>query len=161
MDILGEPWTDVLTAAIALITAPLAVYALFQTRIALKGQTVASDLQTVLSLWAKLDEHWDRFRAAQSEADKNFEFGQLTGYYELACGLFRDEILTTKAARTLDEHLREILPKMLAHRAFKSRFDELRSSPETFANIQWYCARLEAKSPPIDHLFGRDKQATS
>lgn len=142
---LGESWTDSLPAAIAAITAPLAVLALFQTRTALKGQTVASDLQTVLSLWEKLDEHWDRFRKAQQDADKNFEFGQLSGYYELACGLFKDRILSTKAARTLDEHLSDVLPKMLEHKAFKDRFKTLTSTPKTFENIKWYCARLEKK----------------
>jgi hypothetical protein len=161
MKIYGALWTDVLTALIALVSAPVALVALFQSRGALRAQAVGSDLQTVLALWEKLDEHWVRFLDAQSEEDKNFEFGQLTGYYELACGLFRDEILSTKAARTLEEHLDEILPKMRKHRAFRSRFDELTTSETTFANIIWFCGpRLDAKSPPIDHLLGKGKEVT-
>lgn len=146
---MNPTWTDVATALVALVTAPLAVYALFQTHSALKGQTVASDLQTVLSIWEKLDEHWDRFRKSQSEADKNFEFGQLAGYYELAAGLFKDRILSTKAARTLDEHLAEILPMMSEHEGFRVRMNELRTSEKTFENITWYCSRLDKRTSRI------------
>jgi hypothetical protein len=96
-------------------------------------------MQTVLVLWERLDHHWCRLLQADSDAAKQFEFGQLSGYYELACGLFRDKVLTTKAARTLREHLREILPKMRAHSDFRARFDSLRSEPQTFENINWFC----------------------
>ncbi|HUE79762.1 MAG TPA: hypothetical protein VMN38_09035 [Sphingomicrobium sp.] len=128
------------------MSAPLAVLALFQTRKALQAQAVGNDLQTILSLWEKIDAHWNRFRLATTDPDRNFEFGQLAGYYELACGLFKDGILSTKATRTLEEHLDEILPRMLAHRDFKTRFDALKSSETTFENITWFCGpRLEEK----------------
>ena len=145
MSILGQPWPDALTAGIAFITAPLAVYALFQTRAALVEQSVASDMQTVLTLWERLDEHWVRFRKAPEE-DIDFEFGQLTGYYELACGLFCDGILATKAARTLQEHLDELLPQLLADQQFKKRFDDLTTSPKTYENIKKYLKRHDASN---------------
>jgi hypothetical protein len=98
-------------------------------------------MQTVLSLWERLDHHWCRFLAAKDEDARAFEFGQLSGYYELACGLFRDEVLTTKAARTLREHLIEILPRMQANSDFARMFKALRSEPTTFANIEWFCGQ--------------------
>jgi len=100
---------------------------------------MSADMQTVLTIWERLDHHWCRFLAAKEKDAKAFEFGQLSGYYELACGLFRDEILTTEASRTLREHLRDILPKMKAHPDFVARFDALRSEPDTFENINWFC----------------------
>ena len=139
MKVLGVDWPDALTAVVTLFSAPLGVLALFQTRTALGEQAIASDLQTVLAIWDKIDGHWDRFRKAASDQDKNFEFGQLTANYELACGLFRDGILSTKAARTLEEHLDEILPRMLGHSEFKDRFDTLTSTTTTFENIRWFC----------------------
>jgi hypothetical protein len=96
-------------------------------------------MQTVLTLWERLDHHWCRFLQAESASDKQFEFGQLSGYYELACGLFKDEVLTTRAARTLKEHLAEILPRMQANADFASRFSALRGEPNTFENIEWFC----------------------
>jgi hypothetical protein len=96
-------------------------------------------MQTVLTLWERLDHHWCRFLSAENEQARSFEFGQLSGYYELACGLFRDGILTTKAARTLREHLAEILPRMQANSDFAQRFNSLRSEPRTFENIEWFC----------------------
>jgi len=80
VQILGASWTDALPALIAIVTAPLAVVALFQTRSSLRAQALGADLQTVLSLLERLDELWVRFRGAKSDADKEFEFGQLTSY---------------------------------------------------------------------------------
>lgn len=138
--ILGAPWPDAVGALVALIGAPLLLVALFQTRSALSTQNRANDLQTVLALWAKLDEHWQRFRDAD-EGTRHFEFGQLSGYYELACQLFRSRTLTTNAAQVLEEHLTEILPRMREHPAFASLFDDLQSSEKTFENIRWFCHR--------------------
>lgn len=131
---------DALSALITAISLPGAVIALFLTWKSLRQQTIGSDMQTVLTIWDKLGELWVRFRAAKEEVEKEFGFGQLTSYYELACGLFRDRVLTTDAARTLREHLRDILPVMLDHPAFAARFKKLATSPDTFENIRWFVA---------------------
>lgn len=126
-------------AIVTVLSAPAIAIGVWQSKAAISSQGVASDMQTVLSIWERLDHHWCRFLVAKTEADRTFEFGQLTGYYELACGLFKDRVLTTKASRTLREHLEEILPRMQANDDFASRFDDLRSQPNTFANIEWFC----------------------
>lgn len=110
-------------------------------------------MQTVLSLWERLDHHWSRFLNASDESSRTFEFGQLTAYYELACGLFRDNVLTTKAARTLREHLNEILPRMRNHPDFSARFEALRSEPSTFENIAWFCEQPSRNSDCF-RIFG-------
>jgi len=139
-------------AIIALLTAPAVALGVWQSRTALESQNtslqnqiISSDLQTVLAIWERLDHHWCRFLAASNEDCRAFEFGQLSGYYELACGLFKDGVLTTKAARTLEEHLAEILPRMHVNADFASRFDALRGEPNTFENIEWFC-RTYARS---------------
>ena len=105
-------------------------------------------MQTVLTLWDRLDHHWCRFLQAKDAQSQTFEFGQLSSYYEMACGLFRDGILTTKASRTLREHLNEILPRMQDNADFAARFDALRSNANTFENIIWFCEqrKLQNKS---------------
>ena len=135
----GVSWADAVVAIATAISAPFLVVGIWQSRTALLAQNISFDMQTVLNLWERLDHHWCRFLQAKGESEKQFEFGQLSGYYELACGLFRDDVLTTKAARTLREHLRDILPKMKAHPDFAARFESLRSDPQTFENIGWFC----------------------
>ena len=137
----GAQWWE----AVPAVFAPAVLVALYQTAKALKAQAAASDLQTVLNLWERFDALWIRFRAAQSDPQKEFEFGQLTSYYELACGLFRDDILSTDAARTLKEHLRDILPAMFAHPDFAQRFKRLSSRPDTYENIKWF---MDNHTPP-------------
>ena len=64
----------------------------------------------------------------------------------MACGLYKDRVLSTKAARTLEEHLDEILPMMKKYPAFQDRFEKLKTSDTTFANIDWFCGeRRDAK----------------
>lgn len=130
-------------AVIALLTAPAVAFGVLQSKTALQSQNVSGDMQTVLVIWERLDHHWCRFLAAKSEKGRAFEFGQLSGYYELACGLFRDRVLTTQAARTLREHLTEILPRMQANPDFAARFESLRGEPSTFENIEWFCSNSD------------------
>ena len=143
----GVPWSDAVTAIVTLISAPVAVVGIFQAGGAVRAQRASNDLQTALSLWERIDTHWRTYRTASDEGEKLFEFGQLTGYYELACSLFRDNVLTTKAARTLEEHLSEVLPAMRADESFSRLFDALVSNPATFENIRWFCQSRPPLAP--------------
>lgn len=138
--VFGADWPDAVSAGVTVISAPLALWALFQGKSALRAQNASTDIQTVLTLWERLDTHWQRFRAAEAK-EQQFEFGQLISYYEIACQLFRSGVLKTEAARTLEEHLDEILPRMQKHSQFCKLFEELKSDEETFADIRWFCAR--------------------
>ena len=146
-------WADAVVAIATAFSAPFVAVGIWQARTALRDQNTSSDMQTVLTLWERLDHHWCRFLAAKSDHDRYFEFGQLSGYYELAAGLFKDKVLTTRAARTLQEHLAEILPRMQANADFASRFDALRSEPNTFNNIEWFCRVYGRQgTPPVSSI---------
>lgn len=134
-----EALASVAAVIIAVVSAYLIIIGIRQAAAALRGQNSSSDIQTVLTIWERLDHHWNRFRKARSKSTQKFEFGQLVTYYELACSLFRERVLTTSAAKVLEEHLDEILPVMQAHPEFNHFFVELRSREETFANIRWFC----------------------
>ncbi len=131
----------------------LIILQLRQASAALRAQNASSDIASVLIIWERLDRHWMRFRSA-ADCEKRFEFGQLISYYELACSLFRDGVFSTRATRTLHEHLHEILPVMQNDPAFKALFDALRTDETTYENIRWFCRqppptrRLIPTSPP-------------
>jgi hypothetical protein len=130
-------FSSVVAAIIALLSAMLVIKSLQQTTKALRAQRASSDIQTMLAIWERLDQHWTRFRKAK-RADEQFEFGQLTSYYEIACGLFRRRELSTTASESLGEHLRDILPLMQGHPPFSQLFDQLTSKDHTYANIRWF-----------------------
>jgi hypothetical protein len=139
-------WTDELQAWSSLGSFLVAggavgfiIAQLRQAASALRAQNRSSDIASVLTIWDRLDQHWIRFRAANTEEAKNFEFGQLVSYYEMACSLFRDGVFTTRATRTLHEHLHEILPAMQRDVTFRGLFDRLRTDDSTFENIRWFC----------------------
>jgi hypothetical protein len=117
--------------------------------LAIGAQNTSNDIASVLVIWERLDQHWVRFRSATDEA-KRFEFGQLISYYEMACSLFRDKVFTTRASRTLHEHLHEILPVMQADATFKALFENLRTDESTFENIVWFC-----RQPPPPEIAGQ------
>jgi hypothetical protein len=68
----------------------------------------------------------------------------------MACSLFRDKVFTTRASRTLHEHLHEILPVMQADATFKALFENLRTDESTFENIVWFC-----RQPPPPEIAGQ------
>lgn len=138
-------WTDQVQAWVAIAALLFVAFGILQASKSLKSQNKSTDIATVLAIWERLDTHWMRFLAARTKGKKKFEFGQLIGYYEMACSLFRDEVFTTEAARTLHEHLYEILPLMKADLTFKELFEELKSAETTFEHIEWFCAQ----PPPL------------
>lgn len=139
-------WTDkwqavaaVLSAATALISVFFVVASLRQTSAALLAQNRSTDVASVISLFERLDSHWCRFRTAENAEAANFEFGQLIGYYELSCRLFRDKVFQTKAAFTLYQHLHDVLTVMQQNDQFQTRFSNLKSQPDNYENIMWLC----------------------
>lgn len=134
-----QAWTSLGSTLIALGVAGFVVLQLKQAASALRAQNVSRDIASVLAIWERLDVHWVRFRTADREEKRRFEFGQLISYYEMACSLFRDEVFSTRASRTLHEHLSEILPNMQRDVSFKTLFEALVTDENTFENIRWFC----------------------
>lgn len=134
-----QAWTSVGSLIVAIIVAWFVVLQLRQAASALQDQNISRDIESVLVIWERLDEHWVRFRSAETDDTKDFEFGQLASYYEMACSLFRDKVFTTRATRTLHEHLHAVLPAMQQDAAFRELFDRLRTDDSIFENIRWFC----------------------
>jgi hypothetical protein len=134
-----QAWASLGSLLVAVVAASFVVLQLRYAASALRAQNTSSDIGSVLLIWERLDQHWVRFREASSEDEKRFEFGQLISYYEMACSLFRDRVFTTRATRTLHEHLHEILPAMQRDQSFRALFDSLRTDECTFENIAWFC----------------------
>ena len=139
-------WTDIaqgVSAPISLAVAILSIIYVYrsiqQAAKALESQNRSTDVTSVISIFQILDEHWCRFRSADSDKDQDFEFGQLISYYELSCRLFKDRIFQTSAANTLYEHLHDVLTLMRQNSDFKKRFDNLRSQDDNYENIFWLC----------------------
>lgn len=140
-----QAWSSLGSLLVAGGAAAFIILQLRQAARALRAQNKSTDIASVLIIWERLDQHWVRFRSADTDEAKRFEFGQLVSYYEMACSLFRDRVFTTRATRTLHEHLHEILPAMQRDAAFKSLFDHLQTDQSTFENIRWFCNQ----APPV------------
>jgi hypothetical protein len=147
-----QAWTAVGSLLIALGAAWFVVVTIRQAASALRAQRVSTDIASVLVIWERLDGHWIRFRSTNNDEDRSFEFGQLITYYEMACALFRDRVFTTRAARTLHEHLHEILPAMQQTAAYKELFDKLKSRDQTFENIRWFCNHPPPSRRSEEHI---------
>lgn len=146
-----QAWTSLGSLIVAGAATWFIVLQLQQAASALRAQNSSSDIASVLAIWERLDQHWVRFRNATNEGERRFEFGQLIAYYEMACSLFRDGVFTTRATRTLHEHLHEILPVMQQDPTFGGLFNALRTDNTTFENIRWFCRQ----PPPARRLIDR------
>ncbi|MDT8760301.1 hypothetical protein MZO42_16490 [Sphingomonas psychrotolerans] len=134
-----QAYSSIASIIIGLISVIFVIASLRQASTALKAQNRSTDVSSVITLFERLDAHWCRFKEAREESKRDFEFGQLIGYYELSCRLFRDRVFQTNAALTLYEHLHDVLNAMLAHPDFKQRFEAVRSQPDNYENIIWLC----------------------
>ena len=143
---MSEPnWAEVYSVygqwagvVVAVISAIFVVWGLFYAAGTLKAQKLSTDVQNMLTVWAKLDEHWVRFQAVTDEKTRAFEFGQLISYYEIACALFKNNVFTTSAAVTLGEHLRDVIPIMQTNDHFKNLYAALQTRNDTYENIKWF-----------------------
>lgn len=146
-------WSDQAQAYSAIISVPFLVAGVFYASWTFLAQKRATDVSNVLAVFERLDHHWCRYRSHID--DKGFEFGQLISYYELSCALFRHDAFNTKLSDVLRYHLYDVLVSMNSHVEFKQSFDELRSEPDTYENIQWLCAQPNRVSAKRDCLaFG-------
>ena len=145
-----QAWSSLGSLIVASGATWFIVLQLRQAASALRAQNTSSDISSVLAIWERLDQHWVRFRTAATEGERRFEFGQLITYYEMACSLFRDRVFTTRATRTLHEHLHEILPVMQQDPTFRGLFDALRTDDTTFENIRWFCRQPPPQRRLID-----------
>lgn len=134
-------WADQLSAWSTFGGVVFVVISLYIAVSTLKSQKESNDIHIVLSIWERLDHHWARFKkTTDCSEQQSFEFGQLISYYEISCSLFRDGILTTKASRTLGEHLRDILPDLQKNDTFARLFTDIQSHDDNYSNIRWFVA---------------------
>lgn len=149
MLIFGESWTNILSSIAGVCGAFFGIIALFQTAKALRAQNLSSDVQTVLTIWQRIDEHWVRLRSVDDNTDAvRFEFGQLVSLYEVACGLFRQGALVTGASETLGEHLRDVLKMINTNEQYSALAEDLKTHPDNYANITWFMSDGYRKVAP-------------
>lgn len=142
---MGQPnWAEIWSAysqwagaAFGAISAFLVLGSLVYTAKTFNAQKLSTDAQSMLAVWAKLDEHWVRFQAANDNKHR-FEFGQLISTYEIACALFRNDVFTTASAVILAEHLRDVLGLMKTNDHFKGLFESLKTQDHTYEHIFWF-----------------------
>lgn len=143
---MGHPnWAEISSAngqwfgaIISLVSATFVILSLIYAARALKAQKLASDVQSMLAIWTKLDDHWAQFQKLKDDDNRSFEFGQLISYYEIACSFFKNDVFTTYAAVTLGEHLRDVIPMMQKNEYFKKLYDQLKTRDDTYENIVWF-----------------------
>ena len=126
----------------AFLAAYFVVINIRQAAKSLMAQRVSNDVQTMLLIWERLDQHWTRYRKSNSEEDKTFEGGQLLSYYEISCNLFRKKVFSTETTQIFGEHLRDTLSQMQDDPEFKKLFDELQSHDGTFESIRWFLKKI-------------------
>jgi hypothetical protein len=145
-------WADKVQACVAILSllasigsAAFVVLSLRQTAHAIRSQNTSSDVNSVLTLWERLDHHWVRFKAASDEKAIKFEFGQLIGYYEMSCAWFNKKAFSTSASEMLFNHLKDVLRVMKENEKFSSLFKSLVSDGETYKEINQFLECLGLK----------------
>lgn len=132
--------SDVVTACAALAALGLGYYTFSK-------QKTSSDIQAVLSIFNRINEYWDK--VANNCALKDYYLGQILVYFESACFLANNNIISDQAFRCVSDHIYEVWVKLNESEESRERVDSFVSSPTTYCEIKQFVREYEIKSGKV------------
>jgi hypothetical protein len=121
------------------ITAFLALIALAVGYYTFSRQKTASDVEVMLGIFDRINSYWDHYMS-DSCKNKEYTLGQILVYYENACFLANNQIISDTAFRCLSDHIYEMWTKLNSDPGFSGTLDSFISAPSTFCEIKKFIA---------------------
>ncbi len=108
-------------------------------------QARSRDFQSYVELLRLIDKAWENYITNSNKDHHRFYFGQLLTVYESACFLSNENITGKRVKDFLDQHLVEIILNMVTDKRTLAEVQEIRSSPDTYAEIIKFSKKHQAK----------------
>ena len=141
----GTGWPDVVTAACATIALFFGCYTYYK-------QKSVSDVSSVLEIFNKTNEYWDKLNKLETKSDNDEEFryflGHILSQFEIACHMYTAGAISRLASDIIMPYVKEIWEKLNEIEYYKSIIDSLISSDTTLEHInlavkKFDCCRAE------------------
>jgi hypothetical protein len=95
-------------ADIATLTAAaIAAWAAFTARQTFQAQRERNDTDSMLAIFSKLDEYWERYRFCEPD-EELFYFGQILSHYEIVCYLLNEEMLSARVRFIIEAQIVDV-----------------------------------------------------
>lgn len=125
--------TDWLSVIIASVGIAIAAWAAFVGLRTFQHQQTTNDVSLALTIFEQINRYWDR--ADEEFGNRNYNFGQILAYFEVASGLFNDKVLTEQARKILKDHIVEVFASLQSSEAGRDLLEHCRSSGNTFSEL--------------------------
>jgi hypothetical protein len=124
-------WISAFSAAIGVLIAGIAAWFGLRT---FQHQKTSNDIALALSIFAEINRYWDRI--SSSDADQDYNYGQILVYFEIACALFNRKMLASDANAILGDHIVEVFSILQSTDSGREIIRKCRSSDTTFAELE-------------------------
>lgn len=136
-------WTAWIEAIAAIATAGAAVYAAVFGIRTFRYQKSVNDVDLSFRIFSEINRYWDR--VIDGSETKDYDYGQILSYFEIAATLLNNGILSKDAEKILTDHIIEVFSDLKSSEAGKALLERCRSSNSTFADLQNFAAKRFTK----------------
>jgi hypothetical protein len=149
----ASEWIAIGSIAVALIALIVACYAIRRSN---RNSSVA----TLVTLNEGFRQAWQRFLAP--EADKNYEFSELSNLLEIACAIHLEKSLFGVSRELSREYIEQVLLLLERNGDAQHMLAEAIHSPTTFKYIQRFRIEMRRRRPKLgimDSSIEKSQQA--
>jgi hypothetical protein len=98
-------------------------------------QKTASDVEVILGIFDRINSYWDIYMSDKCE-NRSYTLGQILVYYENACFLANNGVISDTAFRCLSDHIFEVWTKLSSTEESRTQLSSFVSAPSTFCEIK-------------------------
>jgi hypothetical protein len=117
------------------VTALAALLALLFGTYTFSRQKTASDVEVILGIFDRINTYWDLYASDQCES-RGYVLGQILVYFENACFLANNNVISDTAFRCVSDHIYEVWTKMNSDDDTRRLIDSFVSGPSTYCEIK-------------------------
>ena len=129
----------------SLLTVMFAAIALAFGWFTFSRQKTSSDVETMLSIYGKINEYWDRFIDEKQSSTSVYNMGQILSYFENACFLVNKKIVSRDASACIEDHIYEVWTNLNNRVDSKEYFEKFVSADSTFCEIKKFVKNYDVR----------------
>lgn len=126
----------------------VAIATLLWTALSIRRQAQASDFGSYLQLTERFANAWRRFRDAEDDETRDFEFGEVLNLIEGTCHLYNSGTIHGATREMIRDYLREVLADVFNDKYAKERISNSFSGPDTYFHIRRFAYRESIEGVP-------------
>lgn len=105
------------------------------------------DFSSYLDLMSRFSDAWRRFKDAEDDGRRDYEFRELLNLIEASCHLWRRGVLGRASKEMMKEYLKENIAAIAQHDYGKAHLRDAVSGAGTFSEIKAFAGKYDIALP--------------